>query len=157
VTVELATASYRSFIPQMGIAVATSLGRPKWPLSYELVEEVHALKPWGLMEVPDSEFNERFRARLEKTGVAKLQRVFHAISGKHKGQRLVLLCHEQVLGPKAKCCHRRDWAEWWRERTGQVVPELSWIAGPGGVPVVVHEVNDTKEQGDGAPISPTRI
>jgi uncharacterized protein (DUF488 family) len=83
----------------------------------------------------DDEFTARYRERLDKTGTAKLWRVFHAISRKHGGARLVLMCFENVLA--GELCHRRVWADWFEERTGQHVPELSWLGGDAGVPVVV--------------------
>jgi hypothetical protein len=139
ITVELATASYKSFIPAMGVPVATSSGRPKFSIRYELTEEVGALKPWGLLDIDDDEvFTERYRARLDKVGVGKLQRVFHAISAKHGGSRLVLLCWETV--EHGQPCHRRTWADWWTEQTGQPVPELSWVCGSDGRPVPVRDV-----------------
>ena len=42
--------------------------------------------------------------------------------------RIVLLCFEDVHGrelPPAQICHRRTFAEWWQDRAGDVVPELS--------------------------------
>jgi hypothetical protein len=111
-SVELATASYRSFAPQMGVPVATSLGRPKWPLSYDLTDEVRALMPWGLLgkDLSDDEFTARYRERLEKTGPETLSRVFHAISRKHDGARLVLLCFGT--------CSRASFATGGSQRTG---------------------------------------
>lgn len=147
-SVELATASYRTFIPAMGVPVATSLGRPKFPISYELTEEVGALKPFGLLDLDGAEFTARYRDRLEKVGTAKLWRVFHAISRKHDGARLVLLCYEDVLA--GQFCHRRVFADWWQERAGQAVPELSWIAGQDGVPVVVREAEPATTRPEGA-------
>jgi hypothetical protein len=142
VTVELATASYHSWVRGMGVPVATSLGRPKRSLSfgYELVEEVGALKPWGLLDAPDEVFTERYRARLDKLSTSKLWRIFHTISARYDGARLVLLCWEDVLCEQ-KPCHRRDWADWWAEQTGKIVPELSWVCGTDGVPVVVTELH----------------
>jgi hypothetical protein len=146
--IELATASYRAFIPAMGVPVATSLGRPRFPIHYGLTEELGALKPWGLMspDLPADEFDTRYRARLDRVGVDKLRRTFYAISNRHSGARLVLLCFENVLAGQG--CHRRVWAEWWTERTGQVVPELSWVAGRSGVPVVVRNVAPAQQTGD---------
>jgi hypothetical protein len=144
-TVSLATASYRSFVPRMGVPVQTSLGRPKYGLPYELVEELHALKPWGLFgtDMADDEFERKYRARLDKTGTSKLWRVFHAISRKHDGARLVLLCHEDVLG-RQQSCHRSMFSRWWAEQTGHAVPELSWLMREDGTAVVVWESTDRR-------------
>jgi hypothetical protein len=125
----------------MGVPVQTSLGRPKYPLGYELVEEVHALKPWGLLGTPEPEFTRKYRVRLDKVGVSKLQRVFHAVSRKHDGARLVLLCHEDVLG-RRQSCHRSTFAAWYAEQTGHAVPELSWLMREDGTAVVVWETTE---------------
>jgi Protein of unknown function, DUF488 len=141
-TVEIATCSYSIFQPFMGVPVCTSLGRPKFPISYELTESVGALKPWGLIDksIPAAEFSARYRARLDKVGTATLSRIFHAISRKHGRARLVLLCFERPDQP----CHRRTFADWWTEQTGQEVPELAWIAGADGTPWVCHELSSDK-------------
>ena len=55
-----------------------------------------------------------------------LRAKFEVISDRHGGRRLVILCFEDVLA--GHFCHRRVWAGWWHERTGQSVPELE----PGG-------------------------
>ena len=38
-------------------------------------------------------------------------------------ERLVLLCYEDLTKPGLRC-HRRLFANWWCENTGDVVPEL---------------------------------
>jgi hypothetical protein len=41
----------------------------------------------------------------------------------------VLLCFEQLWQPKnAEGCHRRDFADWWLLKTGEVIPELGRVA-----------------------------
>jgi rubrerythrin len=47
---------------------------------------------------------------------------FEDVSARHGGERLVLLCFEDVLAGES--CHRRTFAQWWEEQTGQEVPEL---------------------------------
>ena len=42
----------------------------------------------------------------------------------HAGNdRLLLICFEN-LDEAGKSCHRRMFATWWQEHTGEVVPEL---------------------------------
>ena len=119
---EFATGRYATFEPPMGVPVQTSLGRPKFPLRYELREEVSELMPRGLFGkgLSEAEFTARYRERLAKVGVDRLRRQFDAISRRHGGARLVCLCFE----PVGQFCHRRVFAEWLQERTGQVVPEV---------------------------------
>jgi hypothetical protein len=162
-TLELVTARYATFTPAMGIPVQTSIGRPKWPLGYDLTEQAKRLMPWGLLsaDFSEAEFTAHYRARLDKVGPDALRRLFHAISARHGGARLVLLCFEDVLtdlrGPGARkpgrpahttareprslprgsgrslgFCHRRVFATWYEEQTGHHVPELSTLVSATG-------------------------
>src|SRR5262249_45679746 len=98
------------------------------------------LKPYGLLQIEDdAEFRVRYRASLDRIGVQKLSAIFSGIAGKYGGQRLCLLCFETV--EHGRSCHRRDFAQWWLEQTGVEVPELSWVCGGEGVPVVVRELH----------------
>jgi hypothetical protein len=121
---ELATSRYADFTPAMGVPVQTSIGRPKFPIRYDLTEEVRDLMPRGLFgkDLSETEFTARYRGRLDKIGVDRLRRQFDAISRRHGGERLICLCYEDVHA--GQFCHRRIFADWWQERTGQVVPEV---------------------------------
>ncbi|MGI8800618.1 MAG: DUF488 family protein [Solirubrobacteraceae bacterium] len=119
--VELRTSCYSAFRAPMGVAVATSIGQPKWPLPYPLEHEVSDLKPFGLFgrDLPWPEFAAGYRERLDRIGVDRLRHQFDQIAAEHPGRPLVLLCWEKPGKP----CHRIVFAEWWYERTGQVVAE----------------------------------
>ena len=121
-TVRLATGRYRTFEKSMGVPVAISLGKPKWPLPYQIVDEIRRLMPWGLLnrDLDFDEFTLRYRERLDRTGVEALAVRFEQIASEH-GEPVVLLCWEDLS--KASC-HRRVFANWWTERTGESVPEL---------------------------------
>jgi hypothetical protein len=119
-TLELATCSYRDFDPAMGVPVQISIGRPKFPLRYDLTEQVRSLMPWGLLGADD--FVCRYRERLEQIEPGVLTGTFASISERHGGARLVALCFEDVHA--GQFCHRRVFAAWWHERTGQPVPEV---------------------------------
>jgi hypothetical protein len=114
---DLATGRYSTFRPEMGVAVATTVSLPKWPLPYELRHHIRRLAPWGLMKLDGDQFTAAYRARLDRLDVAALIERFDAISSEEGGRPLVLLCYEDVLA--GQLCHRRVFAEWWFERTGQ--------------------------------------
>lgn len=119
----LATARYATFKSSWGVPVQASVGGPKFPIDYELREEVRELMPRGLLSVSDpAEFTRRYRERLDRLDLDVLHAQFHAISGRHGGKRIVLLCFEDVRA--GELCHRRVFADFWIERTGQDVPEL---------------------------------
>lgn len=121
--VELATSSYRQFRPGMGVPVRITLGKPRFRLGYEY-EEIRLLAPpprvFALRD--EAEFKAAYRQHLDAVGMERLRRVFERVGGEHSGQRLVLLCFENVLAGES--CHRRMFAQWWKEQTGQDVPEL---------------------------------
>jgi hypothetical protein len=122
VTPTLRTGRYTTHRAEHGVAVAASIGQPKWPLPYPLEHELRDLMPFGLFgrDLPPDEFEARYRKRLERVGVDRLRRQFQAIAAEHRGEPLVLLCREKPGEP----CHRRVFADWWRERTGEAIPEV---------------------------------
>ncbi len=129
----LYTASYARMRERAGDAsllpVRTSVGKPRfWPeaAAFPLVKE---LAPWGLVRIADEEeFTRRYRARLESIGVEAIRTRFDEIHATAPGRALVLLCFEKLQAP-GDWCHRRTWARWWLERTGEVIPELEPLEG----------------------------
>lgn len=145
-TVELATGRYSTFDPSMGVPVAITLGRPKFPLRYKLEHEARRLAPWGLFDVKDpDEFTSRYRERLDKLDLDALLMKFEAISAQHGGLRAVLLCFEDVHA--GQFCHRRVFAEWFERRTGQRAPELE-------IPAITHTEQYGQLRLDVAQLSP---
>ena len=148
----LATARYAKFRRSMGVPVQASLGRPKFPIDYELHEQVRELMPRGLFGkgLSDDEFTRLYRERLDRLDLDALRAQFDAISKRHDNARVVLLCFEDVLA--GQLCHRRVWADWFHERTGQRVPEV----GPtGGEPA---KIDDTAHlAGSGFAARPTQL
>jgi hypothetical protein len=118
----LLTGHYHGHRREHGVAVATSIGQPKWPLPYPLEHGLRDLMPFGLFgrDLPADEFKAGYRARLDRVGVDRLRAQFEAVAADHPGEPLVLLCWEKPGEP----CHRRVFADWWYERTGQDVPEV---------------------------------
>jgi len=82
------------------------------------------LAPYGAFHLEGEEFERAYRARLEKAGVDDLRRQLNAISARHAGRDLVLLCFEDVWRDGEDACHRRSFARWWRDQTGELVEEL---------------------------------
>jgi hypothetical protein len=119
--VELASSSYRAYRSEMGVAVRITLGKPPTWFRYPY-EEVRLLAPpprvFALRD--DREFAAAYEQHLNAVGVDRLRQVFERLAQKHGGKRLVLLCFES----RVEDCHRGQFAEWWEQQTGQVVPEL---------------------------------
>lgn len=113
------------------VAVRISLGTPKWPLGYEIAGEIKDLMPWGMLnKYSHEEFIHRYRERLDKIGVNRIQRELSRFSGE---KPVVLLCYEDVRKP-GEWCHRTHFAEWWHDRTGEIVEELPDPSGQKPVP-----------------------
>jgi hypothetical protein len=125
--VDLATSRYaaRSVILQSGrLPIGITLGNPRWPLGYALVCNIRALAPTRAMfGLPSDVFEQTYWARLDELGVDAIRTLLQERCHDAGNNRLVLLCFEDLHEP-GKSCHRRIFASWWQEKTGEVVPEL---------------------------------
>ncbi len=105
------------------VPVGISWGTPKFPVPYPYrlarllapSRETFALRD-------DEAFEESYLAGLEEIGPEKIAAVLTKISDEVGGRPLALLCYEDVHA--GQVCHRRMFAAWWEEQTGQVVKEL---------------------------------
>lgn len=117
------TARYQNKrIPASGlVAVRITAGYPRFRLRYELAATVRELAPiWTMFGLADDEFTRRYRERLETVGVDRIRTILDGIR-QSAGADPVLLCFEDLT--KAPC-HRRMFADWWTEQTGEPVLEL---------------------------------
>jgi hypothetical protein len=104
--------------------VGTTVGRPRFKLGYELAGAAAALAPRGLLYVDDpAEFELAYRSRLEHVGVEAIRLLLATLAGNARAEGVVLLCYED-LDVEGEWCHRRVFAEWWQEQTGEQVVEL---------------------------------
>lgn len=117
----LLTCSYRAYRPDMGQAVVTSLGLPRWHPEARTWPRCWLLTPTPeLFREPDDEvFAAGYAARLERFGAQKIARTLEKIAREHEADRLVLLCHE--ADPAA--CHRQQFADFMLAATGELIEE----------------------------------
>ncbi len=103
--------------------MGTSRGTPRFkrPYRYHLLRLLAPSREAFETE-DDQEFERVYLGQLEKLGVDRIANQLGRISHEHDGKPLALLCFENVL--KGEACHRRAFADWWKEQTGQDVPEL---------------------------------
>lgn len=135
-SLHLATCSYSEYRPEMGVAIRTSLGMPKW-FKYPVAMWWQSVTPTGpMLRMGLEEYEPAYRRRLESFGIEQLQderrHIEAAVKRMYSGQepeRLVLLCFEGLKNPK-KWCHRRLFAGWWEEKTGESVVELGKTPSP---------------------------
>jgi hypothetical protein len=105
------------------VPVSISVGSPRFMPSAG-IPKIGALAPYGLMKIKsDDEFYAHYRMRLEQSGVDGLQWEFDRIFETYQ-RPLVLLCFERNPAD----CHRRFFATWWKDKTGQEIPEAYGLA-----------------------------
>jgi hypothetical protein len=106
--------------------VRISVGSPRWVPWAKHVPTVRELCPYGLLSkknpLPPGEFDGRYAERLDRAGVELIRERLEAICELYP-QPLVLLCWE----PPGERCHRRQFAAWWQDQTGQAVPEATGL------------------------------
>lgn len=118
---ELYTSSYRAFRPDMGQAVVTSLGLPRWRPEAGQWPRCWLLTPTSaLFHASAEDFDVGYIERLDRFGPAKIAQTLQRIGVEHQADKLVLLCHE--LDPAG--CHRSLAADWIIRTLGEVVDEL---------------------------------
>lgn len=120
----------RAFLP-----VRTSVGKPRFMPEAGEWAFLSCLAPYGLLKVDDrDQFAEQYRLRLAKHG---LEAIDYALRSLHECQTpgswqatppedrkpLALLCYEDL--DAGEWCHRRLFAEWWQEQTGQAIEDLN--------------------------------
>ena len=124
---DLATSRYaaRDLILQSGrVPIGITVGNPRWPLGYQLACNLRALAPTRTMlGLPTDVFEQTYRGRLDDLGVEAIRTLLQRCCDEAGNDRLLLVCFEDLSKPGTSC-HRRVFADWWREHTGEFVPEL---------------------------------
>lgn len=112
----------REDLAKVGITVGTPRFKLAYPVSY-----VRMLAPAGLREIHDrAEFEPRYFAQLDALGVDAIRGRLAEVAG---GRDVVLLCFEDLAQP-GKWCHRRVFADYWFEKTGEAIAELDTATKP---------------------------
>lgn len=103
------------------VPVGISRGVPRWPLPFRYrVARLLAPSRATFALEDDADFEREYLRELEEAGVEKIGDLLRRLSDEGGGRPLVLLCWERDRAD----CHRRMFAEWWFEQTGQRVEEL---------------------------------
>lgn len=72
-------------------------------------------------------YTRRYLAMLSRVGVEPIRAALASLGKDAGGRELVLLCFESLSAEnlkKGQFCHRRIFARWWFEQTGEDIPEL---------------------------------
>ncbi len=105
--------------------VRISLGSPRWELSYIIRGTITELMPKGIFGKYDNDkaaYEFAYRNRLNQIGVDHIRKILQQYE--QFGKDVVLLCFEDVRKGENDWCHRRMFADWWKEQTGDLIPEL---------------------------------
>lgn len=108
-------------------------GHPRFKLRYELAGTILELAPtrdeFALGGDHDA-FTAAYRSRLDTMDhVAVGHQITEIVAARPGATGAVMLCFEDVRLP-GELCHRSIFAAWWKDRTGQTVPELANPAPP---------------------------
>ena len=125
---DLATSRYQAadLIEASGrAAVGITLGYPRFKLRYPVVANLRQLAPTReMLHVGDAcTFVKMYQSRLDDMGVDEVRKLLTDCAERANNEHLVTLCYEDLTTPGLRC-HRRLFAAWWRENTGEIVPEL---------------------------------
>ncbi len=111
---------------QKHFLVRTSLGSPRFMKCDAAMPELMPRREF--LELGEADYRPAYVAMLEKIGVPALKRRFAEIAKLAGNKEIVLLCFE-ALRPdqiaEGQFCHRRMFADWWREKTGERIDELA--------------------------------
>lgn len=106
--------------------VGISIGRPRFRLGYMLRDQCYSLAPKGYMLNMDIEdFRKAYYGKLGEIGEGRIINMVNRLDerARREGKELVLLCFEDVR-VESEWCHRTIFAQWWAEKTGEVIREL---------------------------------
>ncbi|MBQ7155199.1 MAG: hypothetical protein IJR85_06565 [Synergistaceae bacterium] len=104
-------------------AVRISLGLPRWKLCYEIAGAIEELMPKGIFGIEDyDDFHRRYFDKLDAIRVDRIREKLHCFE--KLGKPVVLLCFEDIRKGGGYWCHRNMFASWWKQHTGEVIPEL---------------------------------
>lgn len=116
----LFTCSFSEYHPDMGVAVRITLGRPR---NMKPDAEIRELAPHAsYFKASEEVFQTRYLQQLDRYGVPHLGGIFTSLDEFGSSRPLILLCFERLN--RDPFCHRRLFAGWWQEHTGQEIPEL---------------------------------
>ncbi|MBY8884755.1 DUF488 domain-containing protein [Streptomyces sp. PTM05] len=126
--ITLFTNRYQEYRTEQGVPVRITVGAPRFKLPYRLTHSVRELAPRReYLSHPQPLFTTAYRADLERVGPARIAERLSRIAEAEQEHRLVLLCFEDLADPNL-WCHRRIFAAWWRDVTGDTVRELGPMA-----------------------------
>jgi hypothetical protein len=111
------------------VPVRISIGRPKFIKDSHRFPSIRELMPFDILGMEHDQFKLAYRRHLEHVGVETIHDRFDQLHRRHHDRPLALTCFEDLLKP-GTWCHRRMFAAWWQEHTGEDIPELQFTYAP---------------------------
>jgi hypothetical protein len=115
--------------PDIHATYRTTIGGPRFPLGYTLDGAMPAIQPpsWVFNQADEGEevYTKAYRQHLDSRLMTgdEAKAYLQAFAARHPGKALVLLCFCDLSKP-GTFCHRRIFAQWYEEKTGDSIPEL---------------------------------
>lgn len=106
------------------IPLRISLGAPKFSLRFSIAANFNVIAPTReILLITDKDaYRREYRRYLDSIGTETIKNALRPFRCDDK--EIVLLCFEDLRDPE-KWCHRRFFAEWWKENVGEEIPELN--------------------------------
>jgi hypothetical protein len=134
VDLHIHTSRFQAFQPEQGVPIRITLSHPRWKLPYVLTRKVPVLAPGrDYFKSPPEVFRARYLEQLDEVGAAEIRRLLEDIAVAEESDSVVLLCYEDLSKPDT-WCHRRLFAEWWYDQTGETVDDLAGEPRPDAPP-----------------------
>ena len=108
-------------MPEDMVKVRISLGNPRWKTPYQIAGTIKNLMPTRDLLSKNlyyDDYKEEYIRILESVGLCAIQKALAEF-----GKNVVLLCFENVTKDE-NWCHRRIFAEWYEQKTGESIQEL---------------------------------
>lgn len=106
-------------MPEDMIKVRISLGNPRWKTPYQISGTIKLLMPHReSLQLDIQSAVSDYKKKLSQTDIETVKKEILAF-----GENVILLCFENVTKDDS-WCHRRIFAEWYEQKTGEVVQEL---------------------------------
>lgn len=104
--------------------VQISLGAPRFRTGYTILARLYDLAPGrAWMNARYDDYKKKYLAQMHEKGFSAVVDMLYEVFVENGRKPLVLLCFEDVRNPE-DFCHRRIWADWYEDLTGNEVPEL---------------------------------
>jgi len=119
----LYTGRYYNVPDPTAVIVRTTVGKPKAAPIFadQRYVELLSTAPWGIFKVASmQEFRPRYRQRLHQR-FERIRSEIEQLRAENPDRKLVLCCYDRDPAR----CHRSLFAEWWTQKTGEDVVELS--------------------------------